>query len=278
MLVAALLGGLGRPVDGRGRARDDGPGKVGDDDPGWSQVRDVALLEEHDLAGVGEDRRNVARQEALALGEAHDQRHVLAGADESLRLGAVHDRDRVGPVDEPQRRPDRVGEVAVVGLLDEVGERLGVGLRGQPMAARLEAVPELAEVLEDPVVDDRDVTGAVLVGMRVEVVRAAVGRPARVGQADGGVGRAIGDRCAQIRELAGLLLDEQGALVIDEGDPGRVVAAVLEALQPLDEDRSRLPRSRVSDDAAHPSGPPVRARRRPPAGGGDSFGRAPALV
>ena len=41
------------------------------------------------------------------------------------------------------------------------------------------------------------------------------------------------------------------ARVVDERDAGRVVAAVLEALEPLDEDRARLPGTRVADDAAH---------------------------
>jgi hypothetical protein len=90
-------------------------------------------------------------------------------------------------MDLAERAPDGVREVALIALLDEMGERLGVGLRRQAVAARLEAVAQLAEVLDDAVVDDRDLAGAVLVGMRVEVVGPAVGRPARVREADRGV-------------------------------------------------------------------------------------------
>ena len=93
--------------------------------------------------------------------------------------------------------------------------------------------------------------GAVLVGMGVEVVRPAVGRPAGVGEADRGVRRPVGDRGLEVGELAGLLLDEQVAVLVDEGDPGRVVAAVLEPLEALDEDRPRLPGPGVADDSAH---------------------------
>ena len=46
----------------------------------------------------------------------------------------------------------------------------------------------------------------------------AVGRPAGVGEADGGVGRPVRDRRLEVGELAGLLLDEQVALLVDEGD------------------------------------------------------------
>ena len=78
----------------------------------------------------------------------------------------------------------------------------------------------------------------------------AVRRPAGVREADAGVGRPVGQRGRQVRELAGALLDEQRA-VVEEGDAGGVVAAVLEAPQPLDQDRAGLPGAGVADDAAH---------------------------
>ena len=180
-----------------------------------------------------------------------DERHVLARADEPADLALVHDDERVGPLELAERGPDRVGQVALVGLLDEVGDRLRVGLGRQRVAARLEPVAQLPEVLDDPVVDDRDVARAVLVGMGVQVVRPAVGRPARVGQPDRGVRRPVGDGGREVGELAGPLLDEQVAGLVDERDPGRVVAAVLEALEAFDEDRARLAGTRVADDAAH---------------------------
>ena len=224
---------------------------VGDDDAGRPDVGHVALLEVDDPVRVGEDRRDVARDEALLAVQAHDERHVLAGADEPADLVAVHDDERVGPVELADRRSHGVGQVALVGLLDEVGDRLGVGLRRQRVAALDEPVAELPEVLDDPVVDDRDVARAVLVGMGVEVVRPAVGRPAGVGEADRGVRRPVGDRGREVRELAGLLLDEQVAVLVDERDPGRVVAAVFEPLQALDQDRPRFTGPGIADDSAH---------------------------
>ena len=103
-------------------------------------------------------------EEALAVAEADDERHVLAGADQPVALADVHHHDRVRALELAQGVADGVGEVALVGLLDEVGERLGVGLRGQRVAARLEPVAQLAEVLDDPVVDDRDLARAVAGG------------------------------------------------------------------------------------------------------------------
>ena len=77
-----------------------------------------------------------------------------------------------------------LGQIAVVGLLDEVRERLGVRVGSEDVAALAQAVAQLLEVLDDAVVDDRDLARAVGVGMGVEVIRPAVRRPARVGEAD----------------------------------------------------------------------------------------------
>ena len=44
---------------------------------------------------------------------------------------------------------------------------------------------------------------------------------------------------------------EQVAAIVDQRDPRRVIAAILEPGEPLDEDGTRLPGSRVTHDAAH---------------------------
>jgi len=55
----------------------------------------------------------------------------------------------------------------------------------------------------------------------------------------------------QVGELAGLLLDEDLAALGEDGDPGRVVSAVLEAPEALEQDGRRVTRADVPDDAAH---------------------------
>ena len=129
------------------------PREVGHHHAGRPHVGDVALLQEDDPVGVGEDGRDVAGDEALLAVEADDERHVQAGPDQAADLAPVHDHQRVGALEAAQRGADGIREVALVGLLDQVGDRLGVRLGGQRVAVRLQLVPELAEVLDDPVVD-----------------------------------------------------------------------------------------------------------------------------
>jgi hypothetical protein len=250
-VVATLLGGLHGPLDRLDHPLDRPPRDVGHDDPIGREVGDVALLEEDHAAGVAEDRGHVRGEEGFALPDAHDEGHVLARADEPVVLVAVHDREGVRALELAQGGARGVGDVALVRLLDQVRDGLGVGLRGEGVPPGLQPVAERLEVLDDPVVDHGDPARAVDLRMGVHVVRPAVRGPARMGEPDRRVGRAVRDGGAQVAQLAGALLDEEVALVVDEGDAGGVIAAVLEAAEALHEDRPGLPRPRVSDDSTH---------------------------
>src|SRR5258708_36495248 len=84
---------------------------------------------------------------------------------------------------------------------------------------------------------------------------AAGGGPAGVAdtQAPGGHA-AVGELAGQVVDLA-LALDHRGVAVVGEhGDAGRVVAAVFEAAQALQQDWGAGPRAGVADDSAHVSG------------------------
>jgi propanediol dehydratase small subunit len=132
------------------------------------------------------------------------------------------------------RRAHRLGEVARVVALDEVRDDLCVGLGREHVAGGRKRVAKLTEVLDDPVQDDRDlVLDAAGQRMGVLVGDLAVRRPARV--ADAGRRR----RAVEFRRFLELVevpdrSDVVETLVLDQAEPGRVVAAVLESLEALE--------------------------------------------
>ena len=86
--------------------------------------------------------------------------------------------------------------------------------------------------------------------MRVDVGRRAVGRPA--GVADAGLaGEALGQPGLQVAHPAGLLVHAAVPASGEHGDAGRVVAAVLQPGQALEQERGGLLPADVSDDSAH---------------------------
>ena len=95
--------------------------------------------------------------------------------------------------------------------------------------------------------------GAVAVGVGVLFGGAAVGGPAGVADAEGAVERdARAGRLRGCASLPGARRSSSVALVgAADGDAGRVVAAVFEAAQALDDDGNDFLWADVTDDSAH---------------------------
>jgi hypothetical protein len=108
-----------------------------------------------------------------------------------------------------------------------------------------------AVVLDDAVVDDDDVAATVLVGMGIDVAGTAVGGPARVTDAHRALGQAVLQAGGESAELAHALADDEPAINAEDSEAGAVIAAILQALEPLEEEGRRRPIPRVAYDSTH---------------------------
>ena len=94
VLVAALLRRDRVPGDHLGRALDRLAVEGGDDAPVGGELGDLAVLEEDHAAGVLEHRRDVGRDEVLAVAEAEDDRRGALGGHQPVGLALGQDDDR----------------------------------------------------------------------------------------------------------------------------------------------------------------------------------------
>ena len=232
---------------------------------------DLAVLDHLHPAGLGQERRDRRADEVLAVADADDERALLARRDEQVAVVQVHRDEGVVTPQLAEGCADGGDQIAVVVALDQVRDDLGVGLRGEGVALVGELPAQLRVVLDDPVQDDVDLVGAVAVRVRVLLGHPAVGGPAGVADAGRRRGRGHGD--AAVRER--MLLDSRAKVrqvadspdavdltVRDHRDPCRVIAAVLELLEPRDQQVPARSVTYVSDYAAHKRrGRVPRARR-----------------
>ena len=221
---------------------------------------------------------------------ADDQRRALARRHERVGLVGARDGDAVRAVDLVQRRlngpleqrllrlPVRRGPLGlelVVQVPDQHRQHLGVGLAVELVPLACQKLLQRGVVLDNAVVDERDAARVVQVRVGVLLRRRAVGGPARVRDAHARVRQ----RAAVALVAVDLVLEHadaphraanvQLAIRLDHGHAGRVVAAVLEALEPLDEHGLGDLAADVGDDSTHkrcdPSGRSLgqgRARER----------------
>ena len=138
--------------------------------------------------------------------------------------------------------------------LDEMHDHLGVGARRENVARLLELPPQPRVVLDDAVVDDGQGPRAVGVRVRVGVGRRTVGRPARVADADVCLYGILHQRALEVHDLARAAADLEPAAV-EDGETGRVVPAVFEPLETLDQKWRGVFLTHITDDPAHGRSP-----------------------
>ncbi len=266
-LVAALLGHFGAPVDVLDGALDARAVGLHEHDVVGRDHHDLVVLDQLDVARVGEEGRNRRAEEVLALAAADDERALLAGGDDEARLVRPDgDEGVVAPQPAVGQAHGFSQAVAVEQVRDEVGDDLGVGLRREDGAVGLELLLELHVVLDDPVDDDVDAVVRVEVRVRVGLRDAAVGGPA--GVADARAGRrgehrhttragallASGDGAPEVAQVADRTDGVKPVLAL-EGDARRVVAAVFEHVETGQDDLLRGALPGVSHDSAHGRSP-----------------------
>ncbi len=98
----------------------------------------------------------------IVVADADEQRAPLPRADDAPRLAGRDHRDGIGALElgdgALHGREQVAAGLAMPVRVDEMGDDLGVGLRVEHVAARLELPAQLLEVLDDAVVDDGDFT------------------------------------------------------------------------------------------------------------------------
>ena len=97
---------------------------------------EVAVLREVHLARLAQERGRVRGEERLALADTDDERALVARADEQARVVAVDRDEGEMALELVEGEPGRLDEIAVVVLLDQVADGLGVGLGREDVAAR----------------------------------------------------------------------------------------------------------------------------------------------
>ena len=136
-------------------------------------------------------------------------------------------------------------------LLDQVGDDFGVGLGGELVAFGDQLLLQRDIVLDNAVVDDDDLAGAVAMGMGVLFRGTPVRGPAGVADAVGAVERLQADDLFQVAQLAFSAANLQASAIAGNRDARRVVAAILQPAQAINDDRHYALLADVTNNSAH---------------------------
>ena len=177
------------------------------------------------IAGMSDATKNSPSPSPTTIGGPFRAATILSGSSAEISTSAKRPRISM------QRPAHRVFETVVLHLaLDEMRDDFGVGLGDERVALPLQLLLQIEIVLDDAVVHDDDLAGAVAVRMGVLLGRAAVRRPARVADAVVAGVAGVGSRRMTRSRFDSLpaLRRSVTAPVADDRDAGRIVAAVFQ--------------------------------------------------
>ena len=214
------------------------------------QDGEVALFQIADVVGEGRQRDGVGAEIHLALAFADRQRAAAPGADQKVLVAVEQEAQREGAFQALQHGVDGVlGRLAALQLArHQMGDRLRVGLAFEDDALGFQLGAQLAVVLDDAVVDDRQPRRRMRMG--IGLCRRAMGRPAGVADADRALQRMVGEPCCEVDQLA-LGAQARQRPVFQRGDAGGIIAAIFEPLQRVDETVGHLFAADDADNSAH---------------------------
>ncbi len=210
----------------------------------------IAVLEIDDLVGEGRQRDGVGAHEHLALADADGERAALARHDHQIIIAAEDHGDGKGAL-QPLQRVEGGAHGIGAGFhlpADQMRDDFGIGIAGESGAALLQLLLQLAEILDDAVMHDRDVLGHMR--MRVRLGGLAVCRPAGVADAGLAEQRLAGQARFEIAQLAFGATPAERA-VLDGGNARGVVAAIFKPLQCVDQLTRNGAFTEDANNAAH---------------------------
>ena len=236
----------------------------------------LAVFHRQDRAGESRQRRGVAGTQEFTLTQADQQRRRPAGHHQGSGGLGPDQRQGIGPMQQRQHLLHRLQQQVAASLspsglergqavCNQVGDHLGIGVAAEHHTTRLQLFAQGAVVLNDAVLDHRQLTAAVEVGVRIALFRFAMGGPTGVpnaAQARSPLGLVTG---RQVDEFAfGPQAMQPGTFTgtFNSGDTGRVVTPVFELPETIQELRRSLARTDQGNDAAHRRSGMKKARHR----------------
>ena len=228
----------------------------------------IAVRQKENVARMMQNCRHIRSDEILVVAQSNHRRRPVARRHNLVGLVARNHRQRENSGQLLHRLPHRIFQRRAAvpfeldGIfLDQMRNDFGIGLGGEVVAFFDQLLFQAEIVLDDPVVHDHDLAGAVAMGMRVFFRGTSVRGPARVPNAIGAVNRILPDHFFQIAQLALGAPQLQPFSVAADRDARRIVAAILQPAQSLDNDGNDTLLTDVADNATH-TGPRIEKPQR----------------
>jgi len=181
------------------------------------KIDHIAVLQVGNLIADCGERNGIRGEEVLRVTYANHERHAVARAHQAMRFVAAKHSNRIAATQLDDGLAHGLEEIAVVQMIDQVGDNFAIGLAGKDVTTRFERRPQFLMIFDDAVVRQRN-TWRLRVRREVRVCVVSDGFAVRrpTGMRDAGVAgqAAPGNLVLQVRYPFDAARAQQLAVVI----------------------------------------------------------------
>ena len=141
---------------------------------------DFAVAHDKGTARMVDNRRDIGGDKVFTLAQTDNQRIILFGADDFIRLVFAHKYQTVGALDELQHLFDGFFEISVILVRHQMSYNLAVRFGQEFMSLGNQLFLQAKIVFNNTVMDNDKLATAVRMGMRIAIRRTAMCCPACV--------------------------------------------------------------------------------------------------
>jgi len=202
---------------------------------------------------VGQDRRNVAGHEILAVPQANHGRRACACCNDLVGVLGGQNGEGIDAGELSHCFPHGVLQRAAVlhVFFHQVGDNFSICFGDELVAFFFKLALQLDVIFHNAVMDDDDLAGAIPVGMRVLFGWTSMRGPARVADAVRAVDGGLPDYFLKIVKFSRCTPDFHFAVLSDNGDARGIVAAIFQPPQTIQDERNDFLGADISDDSTH---------------------------
>ena len=149
---------------------------------------DLPVVHVHHVPGVLDDGRHVRGDEVAVLTVPDDEGTVLPGGDQGVGIVGADDAQGIGALDAGEHLRDRGQNVLILTLIvvfQQLGHhlRIGIGYKCDPLAKQV--LLDFQVIFNNAVMNQCNLAVFTDMGMRIDIVRLSMGRPAGVSDSKG---------------------------------------------------------------------------------------------
>ncbi len=215
---------------------------------------DLFVFDIDDLIGIFDYRRSVRSEEILVFADTHHERTTLTGSDNDIGVRAVENGNGVRThhlVECELNCRLEVYIVRLLGILDELHQHLGIGRGLEGIAVLLQALLKHRIVLDNTVMDNRQLLRLGVVRVRIHRIRLAVGSPTGMRNTNRSPHILITCKCFQLGNFAFCLIHIKFTFGVDKGNTGTIITTILQTVKSFNQNWIRLSFTNITYNATH---------------------------